>query len=106
MTRRGEGVRLDDRIGPVSTCKHCGTDAVMWVDVHGLNMANLFRTAMLRKDCRACGKQHSLGSATPPPDYERSLAIVIADIHALWPNAERKADEAVEIWADNFEVAP
>lgn len=40
----------------------------MWVDVHGLNMANVFRGQLMRKDCRKCGANHSLGPSNDEPD--------------------------------------
>ena len=63
-------MKAESRLGFVSRCVRCNAHAVMWVDAYGLNMANVLHGKPIRRDCRKCGLQHSLGPAADDDDNE------------------------------------
>jgi hypothetical protein len=92
-----------EAVGPVSECTRCGEHAVMWVDIHGLNMANVFFQRPMRRDCRRCGAHNSLGAPNDwdTPSDEFGLADAIRDLCAKWEASgirDAMVDEKAEEW--------
>lgn len=82
---------MSSAIGPVSACIRCGAKTVMWVDLHGLNLANVFHDKPMRKQCRRCGWVRSLGPANDASEAvqveiraaEIALALRQSDLTAI-----------------------